>query len=88
MSNNKQSSVEWYANEEDKLFTSYQKGLMSTAKYILFKYKLREQAKAMHKEEIINANFDGQRLHAKSVTNLMMEDNAEQYYNEIFGGNK
>lgn len=54
MSNNKQSSVEWYANEEDKLFTSYQKGLMSTAKYILFKYKLLEQAKAQHKKETID----------------------------------
>lgn len=43
-----------------------------------------EQAKAMHKEEIMDANFYGQRLHAKSVTNTMMEDNAEGYYNETF----
>ena len=81
MSNNKQSSVEWYANEEDKLFTSYQKGLMSTSKYILFKYKLREQAKQMHKEEIINATIYGDKF--EGCYGL----DSEQHYNETFGGN-
>ena len=79
MSNNKQSSVEWYANEENKLFTSYQKGLMSTAKYILFKYKLREQAKAMHETEHFNTWWHG------------ISENEpitfQHYYNETFGGN-
>ena len=44
-----------------------------------------EQAKEMEKEQIIDANYDGQRLHAKSVTNLMLQDNAESYYNETYG---
>ena len=83
MSNNKQSSVEWYANEENKLFTSYQKGLMSTAKYILFKYKLREQAKAMHKEEMEQTYFDGWH---RNIGNR--DEDFEQYYNETFGGEK
>ena len=70
MSNNKQSSIEW-------LFEQYKLiGMLTTAQF--------EKAKAMHKEEIMDANFYGQRLHAKSVTNTMMEDNAEQYYNETF----
>ena len=76
MSNNKKSSVEWYANEENKLFTSYQKGLMSTAKYILFKYKLREQAEAKHKEEIMEAHYATQ-----------YGCFSKEYYNEKFGGN-
>lgn len=78
MSNNKQSSVDILCQKlANKL------GLQAITFYIDHQEEIAE-AKAMHKEEIINANFDGQRLHAKSVTNLMMEDNAEQYYNEIF----
>ena len=76
MSNNKQSSVEWYANEENKLFTSYQKGLISTAKYILFKYKLREQAKAMHKQENLQTW-----LHCLTENDPIT---FEDYYNETF----
>ena len=45
---------------------------------------LIRQAKEMEKEQIMDANFYGQRLHAKSVTNTMMENNAEGYYNETF----
>jgi len=52
MSDKKQSSVEWFADEEHNLFISYQKGFMSTARYILLKHNLQKQAKAMHKEEI------------------------------------
>lgn len=74
----KQTAVEWYANEEDKLFTSYQKGFMSTARYILLKYKLREQAKAMHKEEIIKSWM--------ATDNELQRIAAEQYYNETYGG--
>lgn len=66
----KQSSIEW-------LFEQYKLvGMLTTAQV--------EKAKAMHKEEIMDANFYGQRLHAKSITNTMMEDNAEGYYNETF----
>ena len=87
MSNNKQSSVDWYGRELDELFLKYQKGDMSSGKYISEKFKLEQQAVAMHEEEIIDANFYGQRLHAKSVTNTMMEANATEYYNETYGGN-
>lgn len=73
-----QTAVEWLIN---KHFGGIENVTPDFKKHI-------EQAKEMEKQQIINANFDGQRLHAKSVTNLMMEDNAEQYYNEIFGGNK
>ena len=78
-----QSSVEWYINNLIDILGDEicNKLTIEQTNEI---HNLGNQAVAMHKEEIINANFDGQRLHAKSVTNLMMEDNAEQYYNEIF----
>ena len=43
---------------------------------------LLEQAKAMHKEEIINATIYGDRF--EGCYGL----DSEQYYNETFGGNK
>lgn len=39
----------------------------------------------LEKEQIIDANNDGQSLHAKSVTNLMIRDNAENYYEQTYG---
>ena len=76
MSNDKQSSVEWFADEEHNLFISYQKGFMSTARYILLKHNLQKQAKAMHKEEIKNAWYNS----------LTKADylSANEYYNETF----
>ena len=44
--------------------------------------KLIEQAKAMHKEEVINATIYGDRF--EGCYGL----DSEQYYNETFGGNK
>ena len=87
MSNNKQSSLEWYAEKEHEIAREFVLANINHREYFDKKRELLEQAKAMHKEEIMDANFYGQRLHAKSVTNTMMEDNAEQYYNETFGGN-
>ena len=72
----KQSSIEWLFEQVCNLDWKNLQGEK--------KLEILEQAKAMHKEEIMDANFFGQRLHAKSVTNTMMEDNAEGYYNETF----
>jgi len=46
------------------------------------------QQETLYTEEQIRklieeANYDGQSLHAKSVTRQMMRDNAESYSNEI-----
>jgi hypothetical protein len=86
MSNKQSSSIDWFAKESWKLRVELEDEKISLGEYANKYYQLKEQAKAMHKEEIMDANFYGQRLHAKSVTNTMMEDNAEQYYNETFGG--
>lgn len=78
MENNKQTAVDWLID------------WMGENQYFIGNDLLQafEKAKAMHKEEIADANFYGQRLHAKSVTNTMMEANAFAYYEETFGGNK
>lgn len=47
--------------------------------------KIFEQAKEMEKQQIIDANYDGQRLHSKSCTKQMLQDNAESYFAETYG---
>ena len=72
------TAVQWLGFELNKRFTEIPTELFEEIS-LLF-----EQAKQMEKQQIIDANYDGQRLHAKSVTNLMLQDNAESYYNETF----
>jgi len=69
MSNNKQSSVEWLY---EKMFVH--RGLITIEEF--------EQAKAMHKSEIIWAHG----VKMKGVNNHKCVS-GEQYYNETFGGN-
>ncbi len=77
MSNDKQSSVEWLM---DKLFDpSY----MQKEQLEWF-----DQAKAMHKEEIIDAidfgNYKGYEEHKRTC--IYNED--KDYYDRLYGGNK
>ena len=69
----KQSAVQYIV---DTLFTRDEKEIH---------YDIIQQAKEMEKQQIIESNCDGQSLHAKSVTNSMMQDNAEAYYSEVYG---
>lgn len=80
MSNKKQSSLEWYIEENFKLSCKLENQEITLAEYCTAYNKLLEQAKAMHKAEIIRAHFTAQPFSAT------MLHNAEQYYNEIFGG--
>ena len=66
MSNNKQSSIDFIL---DKIPNSYRSWLN---KYI-------EQAKAMHKDEIVNSILDN-----RNITSQVTFKDAEQYYNERF----
>ena len=70
MSNNKQSSVEWLENELKERYP-----LMNSE-------PLFEQAKAMHKEEVINAHTIGYVIGGGDGD--MYEP--KQYYNETYGG--
>ena len=86
MSNNKQSSVEWLALQ----LTAKMQMWNSTKNYQEFHIvleagefaKLIEQAKAMHKEEMINSILDN-----RNITSQVTFKDAEHYYNETFGGN-
>ena len=83
MTNNKQSSVEWYSNEIGKITALALNGKMTGLQWKYLQAKALEQAKAMHKEETINSYCDG-RLSVISKNVI----SAEQYYNETFEGNK
>lgn len=74
MSNNKQSSVEWL----DRWFRDNPEATHEEGNAAL------EQAKAMHKEEIIKARVDGDTW--STVFKEMRRNYAELYYNETFGG--
>jgi len=68
MSNNKQSSVLWLVSKIDFMLPTY----------------LIEQAKEMHKKEIITAHSTGLPIEDGVFTAI---DKAHKYYNETFGGN-
>ena len=77
MSNNKQSSVEW-------LVEQIQNNIHHT---IRIPSDTIEQAKAMHKEEIMDAidfgNYKGYEEHKRTC--IYNED--KDYYNRLYGGN-
>ena len=74
MSNKKQSSLEFFAKmlvEQGLLYTNDFENLITYQK-----------AKAMHKEEIINAANNG----CEGMCYLDSSREGQQYYNETFGG--
>ena len=71
----KQSSVDWLYNTIDYEIISYLDGEIDLNELSIAMLKIKEQAKQMHKEEIVNAYY-------------AEEQDAEQYYNETYGGNK
>ena len=72
MSDNKQSSVEWLHEQLTLTWYDY-----NSSKDIL------DQAKAMHKVEIMQSLNDGKSMALGTMVNTSLE----QYYNEIYGGN-
>ena len=88
MSNNKQSSIQWIVGKLGDLESMFNLGIVDNIQYYEEKTKLLDQAKAMHKEEIEQAFYEGNH---NSVDYFNMEDfsikDYEQYYNETFGGN-
>ena len=75
MSNNEQSSVDWFANRIKHL-------IPDDIGSQLFLKSQQSKAKAMHKEETINAILDN-----RNITSQVTFKDAQQYYNETFGGN-
>jgi len=83
MSNNKQSSVEWYIIERHNIEIQSRLGEISPIEYDAKLIKIEEQAKAMHKQEIIAAKDDNY-VYGEAWEKLGTL--GEQYYNETFGG--
>lgn len=75
MSNNKQSSIDFYRIESQKLMIKAIRKEITEKEWRLLENKLGEQAKAMHKDEITIAFDSGK-----------WDESSEQYYNETFGG--
>ena len=85
MINNKQNSVEWLFEEQFNSFEKFNNGEFSFSEYMAHNLTLREQAKAMHKEEIIDSFGVGCQVEASRL--IGYHKMAEQYYNETFEGN-
>ena len=84
MSNNKQSSVEWYIIERHDIEIQSRLGKISPIEYDAKLTKAEQQAKAMHKKEIIIARSTGLPIEDGVFTAI---DKAHKYYNETYGGN-
>ena len=83
MTNNKQSSVEWFANKSWQLKVQLDNQEISVDEYAVSYVRLLYKAKAMHKEEIKNAFTNGFISHLGS--NRIADEN---FYNETYGDNK
>ena len=81
MSNNKQSSVEWYIIERHIIEIQSRLGLISPIEYDAKLIKIEEQAKAMHKEESITYAHD----FARQMLQNRRFVTPETIYNETFG---
>ncbi len=79
---NKQSSVEWLISQLQKSKDWY-RVLNEVSQMSSAKVDIIAEAKAMHKEEIINAWRKGDGVYDKVAEEMSLE-----YYNETFGGNK
>ena len=78
MSNNKESSVEWYIIERHTIEIQSRLGLISPIEYDAKLIKIEEQAKAMHKEEMVDF-----------AMKFMMQDRpVVTFYNETFNNNE
>ena len=76
MSNNKQSSVEWFAQQ------LYETLEIKGDGYVID--SLLDLAKAMHKEEIERAHYEGSVIVISKPDDDMLQL-SQQYYIEIFG---
>ena len=84
MNNNKQSSVDWFANESWQLKVQLDNQEISVDEYAVSYVRLLYKAKEMEKQQIINAFCNGDNTDCTSEQNI--EEFAEQYYNETYGG--
>jgi hypothetical protein len=84
-STKQQTAVEWLAKSYVDLLTKLNNEEISLEEFEIQYIKLLNQAREMHKEQIIKAVvwFDETDRRPCEI-----EKDAEQYYNETYGGNK
>jgi hypothetical protein len=87
MSNNKQSSVEWYIIERHNIEIESRLGKISSIEYDAKLIKAEQQAKAMRKKEITEAFDEGQEYEYQYHINSAPKFDSETYYNETYGNN-
>ena len=87
MSNNKQSSVEWYSIKRDVLEIEVRLGKLSANEYAEELAKAEQHAKAMHKEEMKNFTEDWYHNGPLLGVDVLVSTSIEKHYNETFGGN-
>ena len=87
MTNNKQSSVEWYAHQIEILHYDYFTEHISKDEKNQRLKQLKEQAKEMHKEEqgkTWDAAMDNFKARGENYVRAWVD--FDDYYNETFGG--
>jgi hypothetical protein len=75
----KQTAVEWLQEE----ITNRQNGNGDSKSM----NEIFDQALTMHKEQIVDAHIEGQRVFDNYEHTQWTTDQAEQFYNETYGGN-
>ena len=92
MSNNKQSSVEWLISQLQKS-KDWHRVLNEISQMSSAKIDIIAEAKAMHKEEMIqsysNGWHDGQDIIINGIAHIQVGGDAagQEYYNETFKNN-
>ncbi len=76
----KQTAVEWQFEQMFNSFEKFNNGECTFNDYLKRNLEIREQAKEMEKEQIIEARIDGHNAPSSTLKNL----DAEQYYTETF----
>lgn len=77
MTNNKKSSVGWLDNELASLYFDYLTGLIDNKEFNERQKEILEQAKEIHRTEIIESYASGSNDRLKNTINT-------NYYNETF----
>ena len=78
----KQTALDWYIEQLDKLEYEYENKGIGILKYIDRSKEIRNQAKQMEKEQMIDAILDN-----RNITSQVTLKDAEHYFNELYGGN-
>ena len=81
----KQTATEWLIDEAMKLVVQYMQGTLNEDTLDDVIYKIGTKAKEMHKQQIIDAHFNGCEVGEMfNNENRAFTTDAEQYYNQTF----